>query len=68
PVIGATLGFHGSLLLSSGLAVLGVIVTAIFVKEPAGRSLEEAGRESGWVPTEPVITREALPSEAGISV
>ncbi|MGC8625496.1 MAG: hypothetical protein ACP5VQ_09575, partial [Phycisphaerae bacterium] len=62
------LGFHGSLLLSSGLAVLGVIVTAIFVKEPAGRSLEEAGRESGWVPAEPVITREALPSEAGISV
>ncbi len=67
PVIGATLGFRGSLLLSSGLAVLGVIVTAIFVNEPAGKSLEEAGRESGWEPALPTISREALQTPAGAS-
>ncbi len=67
PVIGATLGFRGSLLLSSGLAILGVIVTAIFVQEPAGKSLEEAGLESGWEPAQPILTREAS-SSAGVSV
>ncbi len=67
PVIGATLGFRGSLLLSSGLAILGVIVTAIFVQEPAGKSLEEAGLESGWEPAQPILTREAS-SSASVSV
>jgi MFS family permease len=67
PVIGATLGFRGSLLLSSGLAVLGVIVTAIFVKEPAGKSLEEAGQETGWEPAQSVIKGEVLQTPAGVS-
>ncbi|MHB1768074.1 MAG: MFS transporter [Phycisphaerae bacterium] len=67
PVIGATLGFRGSLLLSAGLAVLGVIVTVIFVKEPAGKSLEEAGRESDWEPAQKVITRDAMQTPVGAS-
>ena len=67
PVISTTMGFRGSLLLSSALAVLGVIVTAVFVKEPAGKSLEEAGRESGWEPTPQEISREALRTPAGAS-
>ena len=67
PVIGATLGFRGSLLLSAGLAVLGVIATALFVKEPAGKPLEEAGRESDWVPAQPVLTRESLKAPLGAS-
>ena len=67
PVIGATLGFRGSLLLSAGLAVLGVIVTALFVKEPAGKSLEEAGQETGWVPTPQGMSQESLRTPVGAS-
>jgi MFS family permease len=46
PVIGAVLGFKGSLLLSAIVAITGAIITIFFVKESAGLSLEEAGRES----------------------
>ena len=67
PVISTTMGFRGSLLLSSGLAVLGVVVTAVFVKEPAGKSLEEAGQETGWEPAQQSITREALRTPASAS-
>ncbi|MGC8542273.1 MAG: MFS transporter, partial [Phycisphaerae bacterium] len=67
PIIGATLGFRGSLLFSAAMAVLGVIVTAIFVKEVSGKSLEEAGQETGWVPTPQEMSQESLRTPVGAS-
>ncbi len=48
----AKLGFSGGMYLSFGMSMVGLILTAICIKEPAGKSLEEAGRESNWVEPE----------------
>ncbi len=42
----AKLGFGGGMLLSAGMSVVGLILTALCIKEPAGKSLEEASLES----------------------
>ncbi|MGC8539491.1 MAG: MFS transporter [Phycisphaerae bacterium] len=49
----AKMGFGGGMLLSAGMSVIGLILTALFIKEPAGKSLEEASRES--LPTPPIV-------------
>ena len=48
------LGFAGGMYLSFGMSIVGLILTAVCIKEPAGKSLEEAGLESNWVKPEPV--------------
>jgi PHS family inorganic phosphate transporter-like MFS transporter len=48
----AKLGFAGGMYLSFGMSIVGLILTAICIKEPAGKSLEEASLESNWVKPE----------------
>ncbi|MGC8561344.1 MAG: MFS transporter [Phycisphaerae bacterium] len=48
----AGIGFSGGMLISAGMCLVGVILTTLCIKEPAGKSLEEAGRESNWVQPE----------------
>ncbi len=40
------LGFGGGMLLSAGMSVVGFVLTAVCIKEPSGKSLEEAGLEA----------------------
>ena len=61
------LGFSGGMLLSAGMSLIGLVLTAVCIKEPAGKSLEEAGQESGWEPAQKVLTREAMPTPVGAS-
>ncbi len=42
----AKLGFGGGMLLSASMSVIGLLLTALLIKEPAGKSLEEASLES----------------------
>lgn len=51
PIIGPKIGFGGGMLLSAGMAVVGLILTAVCIDEPAGKSLEEAGRETSFEPS-----------------
>ncbi len=48
----AKLGFNGGMYLSFGMSMVGLVLTAVCIKEPAGKSLEEAGLESNWVKPE----------------
>ncbi len=50
----AKLGFSGGMYISFGMSIVGLVLTAICIKEPKGKSLEEAGMESNWVAPEPV--------------
>lgn len=48
----ASIGFSGGMLISTGMCVVGVVLTTFCIQEPAGKSLEEASRESNWVKSE----------------
>ena len=63
----AKMGFGGGMLLSAGMSVVGLVLTAVCIKEPAGKSLEEAGQESGWTPNIEPSSHERLPVPAGAS-
>jgi PHS family inorganic phosphate transporter-like MFS transporter len=58
PLLQSSLGLRGTLLLTAGVSVLGILLTLV-LPEPAGRSLEElAGSPPGL--------REAVPATSGI--
>ena len=40
-----SLGFSGGMLLSAGMSIIGLVLTLICIREPAGKSLEEACME-----------------------
>jgi MFS family permease len=44
------LGFGGGMLLSAGMSIIGLILTASFIREPAGKALEESGMEALPIP------------------
>jgi MFS family permease len=66
PIIQNSLGTNGILVFSGGMAVAGLILTAVCIKEPAGKSLEEAGRESGWEPMNRKLPLGGMPVGAGV--
>ncbi len=53
PIIGPVIGFGGGMLLAAGMSAVGLVVTALCIDEPAGKSLEEAGRETNWKRSDP---------------
>ena len=63
----AKLGFGGGMLLSAGMSLVGLVLTAVCIKEPAGKPLEEAGQETGWVPTPQEMSQESLRTPVGAS-
>ncbi len=66
PLIATDLHPSGGLLISCGAAVLGVILTAICIKEPAGKTLEEAGRETEFPSTPTPPARREIEEPVGV--
>jgi PHS family inorganic phosphate transporter-like MFS transporter len=58
----AGIGFSGGMYVSFAMSVVGLILTAVCIKEPARKALEEAGMESNWVA--PESRREMVPVPA----
>jgi MFS family permease len=58
PVLQASLGLRGTLLLTAGVSVLGALLTLV-LPEPAGRSLEEISAEAVAVTAAERVTRDS---------
>ncbi len=50
PILQSALGLSNILILSAGLSAVGLVLTAVCIKEPARKALEETSLESGWTP------------------
>ena len=49
PIIQSDLGINGVLIMAGVLAIAGLVLTAVCIDEPAGKTLEDAGLENGSV-------------------